>query len=104
MFNIFNSICLISFFFFFSLSDNGKAIQDKLVEISGQKTVPNVYIQGKQVGGSGDIHKLYEEKKLMALIIPPSATNYEYDLIVIGGGSGGLSCAKVQCIFKLPPV
>ena len=22
--------------------------------------------------------------------------NYEYDLIVIGGGSGGLACAKVK--------
>ena len=28
----------------------------------------------------------------------PSGT-YEYDLLVIGGGSGGLSCAKV--IFKI---
>ena len=35
----------------------------------------------------------------------PSST-YEYDLLVIGGGSGGLSCAKVIAssrLFTTPP-
>ena len=30
----------------------------------------------------------------MNLIVPPSE-NYTYDLVVIGGGSGGLACSKV---------
>ncbi|EDO38228.1 predicted protein [Nematostella vectensis] len=75
------------------LVDNGPAIQEALLEKSGQKTVPNVYIRGNHVGGSDIITKLQEENKILGLIIPPSAS-YEYDLIVIGGGSGGLACAK----------
>ncbi|XP_028514031.1 thioredoxin reductase 3 [Exaiptasia diaphana] len=75
------------------LRDDGQAIQENLLEVTGQKTVPNVFIQGKHIGGSDNVHLLYEGKKLLPLINPPSA-NYDYDLIVVGGGSGGLSCAK----------
>lgn len=75
--------------------DNGTTIHDKLKEVSGQRTVPNVYIRGKHIGGADDTIKLHEEGKLMKLIVPPSE-NYTYDLIVVGGGSGGLACSKVE--------
>lgn len=75
------------------LLDNGTTIHDKLKEVSGQSTVPNVYIRGKHIGGADDTIKLHEEGKLMKLIVPPSE-NYTYDLIVVGGGSGGLACSK----------
>ena len=32
--------------------DDGADIQDALLELSGQKTVPNVYIKGEHIGGN----------------------------------------------------
>ncbi|CAH3022016.1 unnamed protein product, partial [Porites evermanni] len=75
------------------LLDNGTTIQEKLKEMTGQRTVPNVFIRGNHIGGADDTMKLHEEGKLKNLITPPSE-NYTYDLIVIGGGSGGLACSK----------
>mmetsp|Transcript_21310 Transcript_21310/g.40490 ORF Transcript_21310/g.40490 Transcript_21310/m.40490 type:complete len:152 (-) Transcript_21310:128-583(-) len=37
--------------------DNGGEIQDALLEISGQKTVPNIFINGVHVGGNSDIQE-----------------------------------------------
>ncbi|XP_073228349.1 thioredoxin reductase 1, cytoplasmic-like isoform X2 [Porites lutea] len=75
------------------LLDNGTTIHEKLKEMTGQRTVPNVFIRGNHIGGADDTTKLHEEGKLMNLITPPSE-NYTYDMIVIGGGSGGLACSK----------
>lgn len=79
----------------FVFTDNGTTIHEKLKEVTGQKTVPNVFIRGKHIGGADYTVKLHEEGKLMNLIVPPSE-NYTYDLVVIGGGSGGLACSKVM--------
>jgi glutaredoxin 3 len=35
--------------------DDGAAIQDALEEISGQRTVPNIYIAQKHIGGNSDL-------------------------------------------------
>ena len=36
---------------------NGQQIQDKLKELTGQGTVPNVFIGGKHLGGNDDTQK-----------------------------------------------
>lgn len=77
---------------------NGNAIQDGLLEMTGQKTVPNVFINGKHLGGADDIIKAHNEKRLLSLISPPSE-EYDYDLIVIGGGSGGLAMSKEAAVL-----
>ena len=47
--------------------ENGKEIQDELLTVTGQKTVPNIFIQGKHIGGCDSLFKLYEEGKLQDL-------------------------------------
>ncbi|KAJ5172088.1 hypothetical protein N7492_004681 [Penicillium capsulatum] len=38
--------------------DDGSAIQNALEEISGQRTVPNVFIAQKHIGGNSDLQGL----------------------------------------------
>lgn len=72
---------------------NGPQLQEVLQDISKQKTVPNVFVNGTHVGGCDTTLRANEEGRLANLLMPPT-TKYDYDLVVIGGGSGGLSAAK----------
>lgn len=36
-------------------TDNGSAIQDALQEMTGQRTVPNIFIGKKHIGGNSDL-------------------------------------------------
>ncbi|XP_033113803.1 thioredoxin reductase 1, cytoplasmic-like [Anneissia japonica] len=66
--------------------------------MTGQRTVPNVFIGGTHLGGADDTFKAQSENRLMSLISPPTA-DYTYDLVVIGGGSGGLAASKEAASF-----
>jgi len=65
--------------------------------------MPNVFINGQHIGGCDTTIKLHSNGTLARRIVDgqlqkdplDAAHEYEYDLIVIGGGSGGLACAKV---------
>merc|ERR1719153_720394 len=72
---------------------DGSDVQAALAERSGQRTVPNVFINGKHVGGCDYTLKLHTENKLLQMV-QEDTHNYDYDIIVIGGGSGGLSASK----------
>ncbi|GAB0139240.1 hypothetical protein EsDP_00007453 [Epichloe bromicola] len=47
---------------------DGAALQDALEEISGQRTVPNVYIKQKHIGGNSDVQSLQKSGKLETLL------------------------------------
>ncbi|KAM6161527.1 thioredoxin reductase 3 isoform 2-T2 [Erethizon dorsatum] len=72
--------------------DDGASIQEILLEMTKQKTVPSIFVNKVHVGGCDRVFQAHQSGLLQKLLQEHSA--YDYDLIVIGGGSGGLSCAK----------
>ena len=72
---------------------NGDAIQSSLLAMTNQKTVPNVFINQKHLGGCSDTEKAFADGTLAAML---EGQNYDYDVFVVGGGSGGLACSKVD--------
>uniref|UniRef100_A0A673L2I9 Thioredoxin reductase 1, cytoplasmic-like n=1 Tax=Sinocyclocheilus rhinocerous TaxID=307959 RepID=A0A673L2I9_9TELE len=75
------------------LMEDGTNYQDLLHEMTGQKTVPNVFINKKHIGGCDKTMKAHKDGVLQKLLGEGSEV-FDYDLIVIGGGSGGLACSK----------
>lgn len=51
----------------------GSQIQDRLLEMTGRRTVPNIMISGKSIGGSDDIVALDSQKALVDKITTISA-------------------------------
>ena len=47
---------------------DGPEIQKILKEMTGESTVPRVFIKGKFIGGGSDVKKLHDEGKLRAMI------------------------------------
>ena len=54
---------------------NGSEIQNALKTKSGQSTVPNIYINGKHVGGNSDIQKLKSNGQLKQMLNDAGVSN-----------------------------
>lgn len=48
--------------------NNGQAIQDALLKMTGQRTVPNVFINGQHIGGNDRTQALNSSGKLKVLL------------------------------------
>ena len=44
--------------------DDGADIQEALLELTGQRTVPNVFIKGEHLGGNDDTQKAAKDGKI----------------------------------------
>ena len=51
------------------LMDDGAAIQAHLLTKTGQRTVPNVFVRGKHLGGNDDTQGAYKSGKLREMLI-----------------------------------
>ena len=71
--------------------DNGSELRQALSARVGRTSVPQVFINGQHIGGCDDTHKAKDDGVLAQLL---KEHDYDYDLIVIGGGSGGLAASK----------
>nr|XP_033782285.1 thioredoxin reductase 3 [Geotrypetes seraphini] len=79
-------------------SEAGTLFQDVLFEMTGQRTVPNVFVNKTHVGGSDKTAQAHKTGLLQKLL-GDSIKKYDYDLIIVGGGSGGLACSKEAASF-----
>lgn len=58
-------------------SSDGNIVQAHLNAVTGQRTVPNIFIGTQHVGGNSDLQQLHAEGKLHAMLMEASGTRTE---------------------------
>uniref|UniRef100_A0A915K3F6 thioredoxin-disulfide reductase (NADPH) n=1 Tax=Romanomermis culicivorax TaxID=13658 RepID=A0A915K3F6_ROMCU len=66
---------------------------NKLLHFSGRKAFPLIFIKGDCIGGNDELRDLLTKDLLQEYY-----KEHDYDLVVIGGGSGGLAASKRAAI------
>jgi glutaredoxin len=50
------------------MGEDGPALQHALLQMSGQKSVPNIFIKGTHIGGNSDIQAAAKDGKLKEML------------------------------------
>lgn len=72
-----------------------RKLEGEMIERSHRRTVPQIFINGKSIGGYDDLSRINatgELDKILGLSAPPKPIKL-YDLAIIGGGPAGFSAA-----------
>ncbi|XP_058897593.1 glutaredoxin 2 isoform X1 [Kogia breviceps] len=48
--------------------EHGSQLQDALHKMTGERTVPRIFVNGTFIGGATDIHRLHKEGRLLPLV------------------------------------
>lgn len=74
---------------------NDYAMQQRMIERSGRRTVPQVFLDGKSVGGYDDLAHLNAVGELDRVLGIETTVDLArlYDVAIIGGGPAGLTAA-----------
>ncbi|XP_066997444.2 thioredoxin reductase 1, cytoplasmic [Anabrus simplex] len=75
------------------MGDEGHILHQDLIKKTGQTSVPNIFINGKHIGGCDKTLALHADGTLQTML-DGTYREYDYDLVVLGGGSGGLAASK----------
>jgi glutaredoxin 3 len=49
---------------------NGTQIQNELLALTGQRTVPNIFVHNQHVGGNDDVQQKYRTGELQTMMLP----------------------------------
>ncbi|XP_047327986.1 glutaredoxin-C3-like [Impatiens glandulifera] len=66
--NVFSRLQEKTFVVELDLRDDGYEIQSLLMEMVGRRTVPQVFVNGKHIGGSADLNVAVENRELQNLL------------------------------------
>ncbi|XP_044940693.1 thioredoxin reductase 1, cytoplasmic isoform X1 [Mustela putorius furo] len=95
---LFKSMCVPYFLLELDQADDASGLERALSELTSEAEVPVVFVKRRKIGGHGPTLKAYQEGRLQKLLKMNGSEDlpeaYDYDLIIIGGGSGGLAAAK----------
>lgn len=59
---------IVNYFYPPGLADDGSAIQDYLLKLTGARSVPRVFIGGKCIGGGSETRALQDQGKLVPML------------------------------------
>ncbi|CDW52874.1 Pyr redox dim and Pyr redox and Pyr redox 2 domai n containing protein [Trichuris trichiura] len=88
-----NVILRITFTFEFYCLER-ESIVKSLLSYAGREQLPLVFVKGDCVGCACDLEELNKRGLLKECL-----EDHKYDLVVVGGGSGGLAAAKEAAMF-----